>query len=163
MRRPGLTRGRRWAGSPLPSPFVFSTHCPHRAFRYQLPPSPTRGSGYLKQGKILALVGVLVVAPMALAQGSGGSPKPSEGKTAARALEVYEQGKRLYDAKNYAGALERFEQAAAIEPDKARWQYNRGLALRKLKRFAEAREALLHSRILDPAYKQAEIDDKLRE
>ncbi|MFY0577639.1 tetratricopeptide repeat protein [Cystobacter fuscus] len=117
----------------------------------------------MKQGKILALVGVLVVAPMALAQGSGGSPKPSAGKTAARALEVYEQGKRLYDAKNYAGALERFDQAAAIEPDKARWQYNRGLALRKLGRFAEAREALLHSRTLDPAYKQAEIDDKLRE
>ncbi|WNG27492.1 tetratricopeptide repeat protein [Cystobacter fuscus] len=117
----------------------------------------------MKQGKILALVGVLVVAPMALAQGSGASSKPSAGKTAARALEVYEQGKRLYDAKNYAGALERFDQAAAIEPDKARWQYNRGLALRKLGRFAEAREALLHSRTLDPAYKQAEIDDKLRE
>ncbi|OJH36839.1 tetratricopeptide repeat protein [Cystobacter ferrugineus] len=117
----------------------------------------------MKQGKILALVGVLVVAPMALAQGSSGSPNQSEGNTAARALEVYEQGKRLYDAKNYAGALERFDQAAAIEPDKARWQYNRGLALRKLNRFAEAREALLHSRTLDPAYKRAEIDDKLRE
>jgi tetratricopeptide (TPR) repeat protein len=118
----------------------------------------------LKQAKILALMMVLVVAPLALAQGGGKRPEQSNGSTAAaRALEVYEQGKRLYDAKDYAGALERFDQAAAIEPDKARWHYNRGLALRKLDRFAEARDALLHSRTLDPAYKRAEIDDKLRE
>jgi tetratricopeptide (TPR) repeat protein len=119
----------------------------------------------LKQGKILALVMVLALSPLALsrAQGSGASPEPSAGGTAARALEVYEQGKVLYDAQDYAGALERFDQAAELEPDKARWHYNRGLVLRKLGRFGEAQEALLHSRTLDPAYKQAEIDDKLRE
>ncbi|EPX57428.1 tetratricopeptide repeat domain protein [Cystobacter fuscus DSM 2262] len=117
----------------------------------------------MKQTKSLSLVVILLLAPVALAQGGGRSPQQSAGKTAARALEVYEQGKRLYDAKDYAGALERFDQAAAIEPDKARWQYNRGLALRKLDRFTEAREALLQSRTLDPAYKRAEIDDKLRE
>ncbi|EAU69342.1 tetratricopeptide repeat domain protein [Stigmatella aurantiaca DW4/3-1] len=99
---------------------------------------------------------------MAWTQEETGVPAPSEAAS-AQALAVYEQGKRLYDAKDYAGALERFDQAAALEPGKARWQYNRGLALRKLNRFEEARTALLQSRTLDPAYKQAEIDDKLRE
>jgi tetratricopeptide (TPR) repeat protein len=79
------------------------------------------------------------------------------------ALEVYEQGKRLYDAKDYAGALERFDEAARLEPTTARWQYNRGLALKKLKRTDEAIAALQTSRELDPAYKRAEIDEKLSE
>ncbi|MDC0709964.1 hypothetical protein POL68_15930 [Stigmatella sp. ncwal1] len=116
----------------------------------------------MKQGNILALGVMLLLAPMARAQEEAGDPAPSEAAS-AQALAVYEQGKRLYDAKDYLGALERFDQAAALEPDKARWQYNRGLTLRKLNRFEEARTALLHSRALDPAYKQAEIDDKLQE
>lgn len=109
-------------------------------------------------------LGVLL-GPVVLAQ----APTGSEGSVATdserstQALAVYEQGKRLYDAKDYAGALEMFDQAAALEPGKARWQYNRGLALRKLDRFPEAREALLQSRTLDPEYKKSEIDDKLRE
>jgi hypothetical protein len=109
----------------------------------------------LKQRNILALGVLLLLAPLAWAQ--------EVPDTSAQALAVYEQGKRLYDAKDYAGALEWFDQAAALEPGKARWQYNRGLTLRKLGRFEEARAALQHSRTLDPAYKQAEIDDKLRE
>ncbi|SET36170.1 tetratricopeptide repeat protein [Stigmatella erecta] len=109
----------------------------------------------MKQRNILALGVLLFLAPLAWAQ--------EVPETSAQALSVYEQGKRLYDAKDYAGALGWFDQAAALEPGKARWQYNRGLALRKLGRFEEARAALQHSRTLDPAYKQAEIDDKLRE
>jgi tetratricopeptide (TPR) repeat protein len=80
-----------------------------------------------------------------------------------QAMAVYEQGKALYDAKNYSGALEKFDAAIVLEPTKARWQYNRGLALKKLKRDDEARAALLKSRELEPDYKRAEIDDKLRE
>lgn len=108
----------------------------------------------------LALALGLLLEPVALAQApaSGAGAESSE-----QALAVYEQGKRLYDAKDYAGALAKFDQAAALEPGKARWQYNRGLALRKLDRLPEARDALLQSRTLDPEYKRAEIDDKLRE
>lgn len=84
-------------------------------------------------------------------------PAPGE------ALQVYEEGKRRYDAKDFAGALERFDEAARLEPQTARWQYNRGLALKKLKRNDEAIAALKQSRALDPAYKQAEIDEKLAE
>ncbi|MFZ5439058.1 MAG: tetratricopeptide repeat protein [Myxococcota bacterium] len=77
------------------------------------------------------------------------------------ALAVYEEGKVLYDAKDYAGALAKFDEAARLEPEKARWQYNRGLALRKLKRDDEARAAFLESQRLDPEYKRDEIREKL--
>ena len=80
-----------------------------------------------------------------------------------QAMAVYEQGKALYDAKDYAGALEKFDAAIKLEPSKARWHYNRGLALKKLKRDGDAREALLKSRALEPDYKRAEIDQKLTE
>ena len=80
-----------------------------------------------------------------------------------QAMAVYEQGKALYDAKDYAGALEKFDAAIRLEPSKARWHYNRGLALKKLKRDGDAREALLKSRALEPDYKRSEIDQKLNE
>lgn len=117
----------------------------------------------MKPWYLLALA--LLLGPVTAAQtaaGSGGAAAEDTDRS-AQALKVYEEGKRLYDAKDYAGALERFDQAAALEPTKARWQYNRGLALRKLNRYQEARDALLQSRTLEPEYKRAEIDDKLRE
>lgn len=77
------------------------------------------------------------------------------------ALAVYEQGKVLYDAKDYAGALAKFDEAVRLEPDKARWHYNRGLALRKLGRDDEARAAFYESQRLDPEYKRDEIREKL--
>lgn len=117
----------------------------------------------MKQGRILVLGVVLAFAVVAgVAEGAAPVAEASE-DTSARALAVYEEGKVLYDARDYAGALARFDEAAELEPGKARWQYNRGLALRKLGRIEEAREALLHSRTLDFSYKQAEIDDKLAE
>lgn len=81
--------------------------------------------------------------------------------SADEALRVYEEGKVHYDAQRYQEALERFDRAAELEPGKARWHYNRGLALRQLGRTTEARAALLRSRALDPGYKREEIDDKL--
>ncbi len=118
----------------------------------------------MKRWNVLALGLVLLLGPVALAQARAGAGSAAvDADSSARALSVYEEGKRLYDAKSYAGALAKFEQAAALEPGKARWQYNRGLALRKLNRYPEARDAFLQSRALEPAYKKAEIDDKLRE
>jgi tetratricopeptide (TPR) repeat protein len=113
----------------------------------------------------LALGLGLLLGPVAVAQAQAGGEgtAAADAERSARALSVYEQGKRLYDAKDYAGALEKFDLAATLEPGKARWQYNRGLALRKLNRNREARDALLLSRKLDPEYKRAEIDGKLRE
>lgn len=78
-------------------------------------------------------------------------------------LPVYDVGKRLYDSKDYPGALARFDECARMEPQNARWPYNRGLALKKLGRTEEAREALLAARTLDPDYKRKEIDQKLSE
>ena len=75
--------------------------------------------------------------------------------------EVYAEGKALYDAKQYEAALEKFDRCAHLEPTKARWQYNRGLALRKLKRDEESRVAFLESLRLDPTYKAKEIREKL--
>ncbi len=117
----------------------------------------------MKPWYLLALA--LLLGTVTAAQPATGGEGAAAGDTdrSAQALSVYEEGKRLYDAKDYAGALEKFDQAAALEPGKARWQYNRGLALRKLNRYQEARDALLQSRTLDPEYKRAEIDDKLRE
>jgi len=120
----------------------------------------------VKPCNALALVWVLISSPVVLAQAPGdpAAPPPSaSADSSAAALRVYEEGKRRYDAKDYVGALRKFDEAAALEPGKARWQYNRGLVLRKLDRYDEAREALLRSRELDPAYKRAEIDDKLTE
>lgn len=114
----------------------------------------------MKRWNSLALGLALLLGAAAVAQA------PAAGTEAGRdagALAVYEEGKRLYDARDYEGALGKFDQAARMEPGKARWQYNRGLALRKLNRFQEARDALLQSRALEPGYKRAEIDEKMRE
>lgn len=78
-------------------------------------------------------------------------------------LAVYEEGKVLYDQKQYAAALGKFEEAARLEPTRARWHYNRGLALKKLHRDDEARAAFLDSQRLDPTYKSDEIRQKLGE
>ncbi len=92
----------------------------------------------------LALLSLLLVPVTSLAA----SPEPSPA-----AMSVYDEGKRLYDGKDYTSALERFDRCASMEPQVARWQYNRGLALKKLKRDGEAREAFHRSQGLDPAYK----------
>ncbi len=78
-----------------------------------------------------------------------------------RALAIYEAGKASYDAGRYGEALRRFDEAVRLQPDLARWHYNRGLALRKLGQEEEMRAAFAESRRLDPGYKRAEIDAKL--
>lgn len=90
-------------------------------------------------------------------------PPPAQAATATgeQALAIYEQGKKLYDAGDYAGARSRFIEAIRIEPDNARWHYNLGLVNRQMDNFHAARQSLLKARELDPAYKRAEIDQKL--
>ncbi len=81
----------------------------------------------------------------------------------AAVMAVYEQGKAAYDAKQYGEALEHFDRCVDMDPSRARWHYNRGLALKKLGRDREAREAFADSRRMDPEYKRAEIDKKVSE
>lgn len=79
----------------------------------------------------------------------------------AEVLAIYEEGKKSYDAGDYTAARGKFLQAIKRQPDNPRWHYNLGLTLRQLDNFQGARQALLKSRQLDPAYKRDEIDQKL--
>jgi hypothetical protein len=80
-----------------------------------------------------------------------------------RVAAIYDQGKAAYDAKDYATALQRFDRCIELEPSRARWHYNRGLALKKLGRDGEARDAFADSQRMDPEYKKVEIGKKLAE
>lgn len=81
--------------------------------------------------------------------------------TSDRALAIYEEGKKLYDAGDFGGARSKFNEAIKVEPSNARWHYNLGLAHRQLENFHAARDSLMKARELDPAYKRDEINQKL--
>jgi hypothetical protein len=78
-----------------------------------------------------------------------------------RALAIYEEGKKLYDAGDFGGARSKFNQAIKIEPANPRWHYNIGLAHRQMDNVHAARDSLMKARELDPAYKRDEINQKL--
>lgn len=98
--------------------------------------------------------------PLAVAQ-QAGQQEHTNASTASAALAAYQEGKQSYDLKDYATARKKFGEAARLEPENPRWQYNLGLTYRKLNNFQAARQALLRARELDPNYKRSEIDDKL--
>lgn len=75
---------------------------------------------------------------------------------------AYLEGKKFYDSKNYTAARKKFVEAAMLDPNNPRWQYNLGLTHRQLGNYQAARQSFLRARELDPAYKKAEIDDKLK-
>jgi hypothetical protein len=106
----------------------------------------------------LAVLAILCAAPLARAHADDDARRYDP-----RALAVYDEGKRLYDRKEYGPALAKFDEAARLESTAARWQYNRGLALKKLGRQAEAKGAFVKAFALDPTYKRLESDQKLRE
>lgn len=60
----------------------------------------------------------------------------SSGKAVAAGL--FEEGRKLYEAKNYSGALEKFDSVLTTEPDVDVVHLYRGLTLVKLKRSNEA-------------------------
>jgi TolA-binding protein len=95
---------------------------------------------------------LLFVCAPALAQ----APSPAE-----RAMATYEEGKKLYDSGDYSAARSKFIATIKVEPENPRWHYNLGLAQRQLDNYQAARQSLLRARELDPAYKRAEIDQKL--
>lgn len=89
-------------------------------------------------------------------------PATTASSNVTTAQTAYQEGKRLYDQKDYAGARKKFGEAARLEPNNPRWQYNLGLVYRQLDNFQAARQAFLRARSLDPNYKSAEIDQKLK-
>jgi tetratricopeptide (TPR) repeat protein len=121
----------------------------------------------VKRRNVLALVltGVCVVGAVVgvprVAQAQ--APTASAADTKKQAQALFDEGKRRYDARDYTGALETFRQGAALEPTKGRWPYNQALALRKLKRKQEARDAFLRSLQVEPTYRRADVLEKLQD
>jgi tetratricopeptide (TPR) repeat protein len=67
-----------------------------------------------------------------------------------QALQYFTQGETAYEAKDYEKAYEFFSKAVAAEPGIAKYQYNLGLAARKLSKYTIARDAFLKAKQLDP-------------
>ncbi|MCP4157240.1 MAG: tetratricopeptide repeat protein, partial [bacterium] len=65
--------------------------------------------------------------------------------------DLFDRGKRAYKSKQYSEAFSMFNQAVAQKPDKAKYQYNLGLAARKLKRYGIAYDAFSKAKTLDPS------------
>lgn len=117
-------------------------------------------SALAKTLAIAALLGGLTAqTPLALAQ-TESAPAPAAAKASAQSL--YDEGKKLYDAGDYAAARAKFAEAARRDPENARWFYNLGLAQRQLDNYQAARQAFMRARELNPDYKKKEIDDKLQ-
>lgn len=69
---------------------------------------------------------------------------------AASHKEYFEAGKKAYKSKQYTEAYRNFKAAVGEVPDKAKYQYNLGLAARKLKYYGEAYNAFIKAKELDP-------------
>lgn len=65
--------------------------------------------------------------------------------------DLFQQGKSAYSAKDYNEAYELFGRVVRLEPGVARYQYNLGLAARKLNKYGVAANAFTEAKRLDPA------------
>lgn len=147
--------GRGEGATPLLDPLCN----PENTCRFATLPAPPMSAiakTFAKTLAIAALLGGLLALPPALAQSE---PAPAAAK--APVQSIYDEGKKLYDAGDYAGARSKFAEAARREPENARWFYNLGLAQRQLDNYQAARQAFLRARELNPEYKKKEIDEKL--
>jgi len=70
----------------------------------------------------------------------------------------YEEGKRLYDLKQYEEALVAYDQAIRLDPNSARAYNNKGFILNELTRYQEGLEAYEQSIRLDPNSADAYIN-----
>jgi tetratricopeptide (TPR) repeat protein len=79
----------------------------------------------------------------------------------------FERGKASYKKKKYQSAYIDFKAAVSERPDIAKYQYNLGLAARKLKYYREALDAFQEARHLDPnikfTKKKNDFLDKIKE
>lgn len=79
----------------------------------------------------------------------------------------FERGKASYKKKKYQSAYIDFKAAVSERPDIAKYQYNLGLAARKLKHYREALDAFQEARHLDPdikfTRKKQDFLDKIKE
>lgn len=80
---------------------------------------------------------------------------------------AFDEGNRAYKAGNYTEAFELFSRAVESEPENARYQYNLGLAARKLNLYGESAAALNKAKKLDPSISftnnPRDFEDKLTE
>jgi tetratricopeptide (TPR) repeat protein len=81
--------------------------------------------------------------------------------------ERFERGKASYKKKKYQSAYIDFKAAVSERPDIAKYQYNLGLAARKLNYYREALDAFQEARHLDPSMnftkKKQDFLDKIKE
>ncbi len=84
---------------------------------------------------------ILLLFAVCLLYGQEANPKDF-GIRSKKALKYYLLAKDEFSFRNYRGALQRSEEALAIEPAFAHAWYLKGLSLYKLKRYKEAIEAL---------------------
>ncbi|TFG63759.1 MAG: tetratricopeptide repeat protein [Spirochaetales bacterium] len=87
--------------------------------------------------------------------------------SAQNAGELFGQGNTAYKAGDYTAAYDLFTRAVAAEPENARYQYNLGLAARKLNLYSESAGALNKAKKLDPSVSftgnPQDFEDKLTE
>jgi tetratricopeptide (TPR) repeat protein len=66
------------------------------------------------------------------------------------AYTCFYDGEEAYKAQNFERAFSLFSKAVSIQPKSAKYQYNLGLAARKLGKYSIARDAFLEAKRLDP-------------
>ena len=78
-----------------------------------------------------------------------------EVKDKARAMQLKEQGNELLVKKDFMGALQKYDQAIALDPKSAVYRVNRGATLHKLGRMKEAKQELNSAIQIDKTYAKA--------
>lgn len=85
-------------------------------------------------------------------------PAPEAGARQARSQALIEAGNTLYRAGDYVDAAKRYGAAAAVKPDDAAAHFGLGMALAKLGRDEEARQAYARARELAQQARSARGD-----
>lgn len=97
---------------------------------------------------MLAVALVLAAGCSQPAPKATGSAFPAADTTRARSQSLVENGNQAFEAGDYALAARRYAAAAVVDPDDPAAYYGMGMALSKLGRDEQAREAYQKSREL---------------